>query len=265
MKNILVLTLVAVLMFAVPVLAETEATILDESAGITPDSPFYGLDKAMDKLSLRMTFNEQKRVQKALRIAEERLAEVNEMADEGTQEDLEAAEEAHEEVIEIAEEAMDNVDMDGSVEESEEALETITELEAQIQTHSEKVAAVKQGILERKRTQNMSAEQLGHLEQVFAKIMNKAQEMENKVAAKKENAKTSYKIQSGKTDAEVNKFAEQVREEVQSRQRIDRSDEGVQEETQAMKGQDDSEEDELEAETEESGAQGQASQQGNSN
>ena len=195
MKNILALTLIAVLLMAVPVYAEADATVLDESAGITPDSPLYGLDKALDKLSLRLTFNEQKRAEKALKIAEERLAETEEMAVEGTQEDVQAAEEAHEEAIAEAEDAMNNIDMDGGEEESAEAVETMTELEAQIQTHAQKVVAVKEGILTRLRAEgNMSEEQLAHLEGVFAKIETKAQEMEGKVAEKKENAKTNYGI-----------------------------------------------------------------------
>jgi len=47
--------------------------------GITPDSPFYFADKWAKQLSLMFTFREEAKVEKALRYAEERLAEMNAM------------------------------------------------------------------------------------------------------------------------------------------------------------------------------------------
>lgn len=47
--------------------------------GITPDSPFYFADKWAKQLSLIFTFREEAKVEKALRYAEERLAEMNAM------------------------------------------------------------------------------------------------------------------------------------------------------------------------------------------
>ena len=47
--------------------------------GITPDSPFYFADKWAKQLSLMFTFRDEAKVEKALRYAEERLAEMNAM------------------------------------------------------------------------------------------------------------------------------------------------------------------------------------------
>jgi len=56
---------------------EAEATLPDP--GTTPDSPFYFMDKWGKSLSLTFTFNAQKKVEKALRYADERMAEIDTM------------------------------------------------------------------------------------------------------------------------------------------------------------------------------------------
>jgi len=65
------------LSFAVPAFAEDE-TLPDP--GLTPDSPLYFFDGLAKKVSLFFTFNDEARASKALRYAEERLAEARTMA-----------------------------------------------------------------------------------------------------------------------------------------------------------------------------------------
>jgi hypothetical protein len=52
-------------------------------AGITPDSPLYGLDKAIERIGLALTFNKAEKVEKRLQIASERLGELKEMTIKG--------------------------------------------------------------------------------------------------------------------------------------------------------------------------------------
>jgi hypothetical protein len=56
---------------------EAEATLPDP--GTTPDSPFYFMDKWGKSLSLAFTFSAQNKVEKALRYADERMAEIDAM------------------------------------------------------------------------------------------------------------------------------------------------------------------------------------------
>ena len=49
------------------------------SPGITPDSPFYFFDELAEQVSLRFTFRQEARAEKALQYAEEKLAEMNRM------------------------------------------------------------------------------------------------------------------------------------------------------------------------------------------
>ncbi|NOQ38248.1 hypothetical protein GQ472_05145 [archaeon] len=72
-------------------------------AGITPDSPFYGIDVAMDNIGLMFTFNKEKRAEKKLQIADERLKEANMMAAENNIQAMEKAMVNHEKMIQSAE------------------------------------------------------------------------------------------------------------------------------------------------------------------
>ena len=52
-----------------------------EDSGVTPDSFLWGLDKALDQLTILLTFDEGKKARKGLEIAQERLLEVKEMVE----------------------------------------------------------------------------------------------------------------------------------------------------------------------------------------
>jgi len=180
-------------------------------AGTTPDSPLYGLDNAMDRLRLALTFNKAKRAEKALQISEERLAEVKAMIEQKKFEHAEKAEERHELFVEKARLALEDVETDSEEAKAKHALVKITRVQNKIEAHSEKVAEVKARILEN-HADDMTEEQLDHLEEIFGKIIEKSENMEQKVAEKKEQAKTKYKVLSEKTDEEV----EEVLEEIES-------------------------------------------------
>ena len=72
-------------------------------AGITPDSPFYGIDVAMDNIGLMFTFNKEKRAEKKLQIADERLKEAEMMAAENNIQAMEKARLNHENMLQSAE------------------------------------------------------------------------------------------------------------------------------------------------------------------
>ncbi len=80
-----------------PVLVNGEASeeeIVLPDAGTTPDSPFYGLELAIERIQLALTFGNAAKAEKRLQHAEERLAEVDEMVKENK---IKAAERARKE------------------------------------------------------------------------------------------------------------------------------------------------------------------------
>ena len=125
-------------MLATPVLAAEEAEFVD--AGITPNSPVYGLDRALERIQLAITFREAEKAKLKFKFAEERLAEAEVMAEEGE-------EELAEELMEDYEEGLNETN-----EEIERAVargQNITELVEHVSTRTSKHLEVLQRVYEK--------------------------------------------------------------------------------------------------------------------
>ncbi len=72
--------LVSLMVLATPALAAEEMDTTLPDPGITPDSPIYGLDKAVEGLELAFTFGEENKARVHYKFAKERLAEAEKMA-----------------------------------------------------------------------------------------------------------------------------------------------------------------------------------------
>ncbi len=210
MKTKIMALALMVLVLGLPMsLAQTNE---EGDGGVTPDSALYGLDKALDSLSLALTFNKEKRAEKALKVAEERLNEVKTMIEQNKIKHAEKAQKEHEKALRKTGKAIDDLESNGNIEKSKKAVEKITKLQKGTMSHAERVETVKNKILERQR-ERMTPEQIAKLEEVFGKIIEKAEETETKTEIKKENAVTKYKTLSKKTDAEVNKEVDEIEKE----------------------------------------------------
>jgi hypothetical protein len=191
-------------------------------AGVTPDSPFYGLERSLERLRLVFMRNKAKRALYKIRMAEERLAEAEKMLEEDNLEAAQEAEEAHDEIIEEAEQEAEEIETDEDEEIAEEALEDVEKVQLGLLSHGEKVALVHNRILERMRAGNASQEKLDHIGEVFARIIAKAQEMEQKAAEKRERVRTRYKVLSELSEDELSEkeqaFLERKRETEQRRE-----------------------------------------------
>jgi len=107
MKKIGILSLVITLamVFAVPTsvfAAETAEAVTLPDAGMAPDSPFYFMERWGEQISLAFTFNTEAKVQKALRYAEERLAEAEAMAEQKKVKAMERAANEYQNCLETA-------------------------------------------------------------------------------------------------------------------------------------------------------------------
>ena len=245
MKTIAILMAVLLVFSVMPmivaqdaVIAETPTEVVD--AGVTPDSPFYGLERAMERLKLAFMRDKAERALYKIRMAEERLAEAEEMLVEDNLEAAQEAEDAHDEIIEEAQQEAEEIESEDGEEVAENALGDVERVQLGLLSHSEKVALVHNRILERMRLNNASEEKLAHIGEVFAKIQAKAQEMEQKIAEKRERVRTRYKVLSELSEDELTEkeqafldkieAAKQKREEAKERVKKQGS-EGSEEET----------------------------------
>jgi len=188
---------------------------LDEDAGITPDSALYGIDKALERISLALTFNRAKKARLRLRHAEERLAEVKAMIEEGKEAEASEAQADHDELIEEVETDIDEIDGDDGddSEDSEDALEDVIGLEDKVRSHTEKVVAVKLRILERQ-GDRMTEEQLAHLEEVFARMFARAEEAEIRAAERRDRIRTRLKVVGELSDEELERLEARIEQRV---------------------------------------------------
>ena len=182
---------------------DTESEDEEESevdAGSVPGDTFYGLDRAMERISLALTFNKAKRSEKALKQAQERLMELKQLELEGDAEKL--RERARENYAKALGKVEDEVEELESTDDSTENYEELAKMQRGMMSLSERSEAIKNAILER-HGENMTEEQIAHLEEVFNKIQEKRSEVEQKIEDKKEAAKIRYKASSGANDYET--------------------------------------------------------------
>jgi hypothetical protein len=206
------LLMIMLLLISLPLIAaQDDGVEFEEEAGVAPDSALYGLDKAMERLSLALTFEKVKKTEKRLRHAEERLLEVQKMIEKGKAKHADKAQADHDELLEEVSEEIEGLDSDGSSEKAEEALEKVAKLRLKTQSHYEKVSAIKDRILERK-AETMTEEQIEHLEQVFNKIKAKALDTEKRTEGKRGKIKTKLKALSELTDEELDELVGNLEE-----------------------------------------------------
>jgi hypothetical protein len=103
--------------------------------GIMPDSWLYGLDVAIDQISLLLTFDPDAKARKGLEIARERLLEVREMVEENKLEAAQRAQKEHANVLSVVQSAVGGIERANSTEELEKEIE----IEAEVERHKEEI------------------------------------------------------------------------------------------------------------------------------
>ncbi|MCK4386764.1 MAG: hypothetical protein KAV41_01605, partial [Candidatus Pacebacteria bacterium] len=90
------------ILFIFSVVAVPTPTSADTKAGLKPGNFFYFLDTGFEKINLFFIFNSEKKAEKALEYANERLAEIKEIAEDNKPELVEKALAGYEEKISLA-------------------------------------------------------------------------------------------------------------------------------------------------------------------
>ena len=115
--NIKHLEKVLILVFLVGILMMPISVSAGPSAGITPNSPFYFLDTTFEKIGLIFTFGSEKKAEKALKYAGERLSEIEESINDNKPEDIKKATDNYEKNILLATEKSNEIEDETKAEE----------------------------------------------------------------------------------------------------------------------------------------------------
>lgn len=195
-----------------PELEEPEVELdenVAEEAGITPDSPLYGLERAIERISLALTLGKSAKAKKGLAHARERLMEVQAMIAAKRMEKAGIAQEAYEETMEEVEENIAELGDGDAVEELQDGVE----IEDALAENEELVQATNNLKL---KVKGLSDEQEAQLAQIVSSLEESTSKAKVQVQVKKNKTKIKIKAQGEMTDEEVAQIETQVREAVQA-------------------------------------------------
>jgi len=175
--------------------------------GITPDSPFWGIDKAFEQLSLFLTTSPEAKSIKGLEIASERLAEIKVMISENKLKATIKAQEAHGKILVKVKKNINKIEEDNSTEEIKE----IIEIEKELQDHKNEVDQVFGELkIKIKIEGEITPEQQALIDSILASLEGQTGEVEIEIENKKDKTKIKIKLETGKSDEEVNKDIEKL-------------------------------------------------------
>ena len=182
----------------------TGFAVLEEEtvdAGITPDTTLYGLDLAVERIKLALTFNKVTKVKVELKNAGERLAETKLMIEEGNLEAAEKARVNHDKSLKRVKLEIEQFEDD----DAEQELETEVDLETKIENHEEAVNELQRSIIKIKIKGELTEEQKLALTNLIESFQGSTGEL-----------KIEIKIQQGKTLTRVAAIRDIDKEEVEA-------------------------------------------------
>jgi len=202
-------------LLAMPVFVSAET-----NAGITPSSRFYFFDTAFEKINLFFTFGAEKKAHKALKYADERLAEAEEVANENNPEAVEEAMENYQANISLATEKSKELEDE---EKTKKLLNTVSENTTK---HQETLARVlekvpeeaKEAILHAievsKKGYEEATKQINALKKEVTELKQELEEVKQQLEEKEQNFETSNTNNGQTTQNEQKEEIEQLKKEM---------------------------------------------------
>ncbi|MBW6461481.1 MAG: hypothetical protein K0B07_00310 [DPANN group archaeon] len=176
-------------------------------AGVTPDSPLYRLDVAMDNIGLMFTFNKAKKAEKKLEIAKERLKEAKMMAIANNLDAMEKAKNRHDAMLLSAEEDIEAINGNET-----KALMSNIRIKSMLKLHNQEVADVEQELTLRVRG-NLKDKQQEKLDSFIESMKGSSKSIEVKVQNKEEKMKAVVKRTRNLSDDDVDAEFEKINRE----------------------------------------------------
>jgi hypothetical protein len=208
-STLMVLVALGVMVFAMPFALAEDAAVtaastasddtLSSDPGTTPDSAMYGLKLGWEKVGLLFTFNQEKKAQKELALAEKRLLEVKKMAEKGNLKAMEKAQEKHDALVESAQARLEKLQEDSKEAQIRETATKVIGLEVALKAHENRIEVLKDILAEK----NLSDEARTAIDAAVAKMENKTSAMAQKIEERKDNIKIRLRAVTEKTETEV--------------------------------------------------------------
>lgn len=187
---------------------EGEEIPASETGGIGPDKPFlWGLDRALERISLLLTFNKAAKARLGLAHARERLLEVRQMINAKRMEAAEKAKEEHGKALGRVKAMLGGI----TAVDPEDELKEKLELENEIEEHEDDIEKIETEI-EIKIKGKLTAGQQEVVDNLVAAFKDKAAELGIEIEVEEGNTKTKIKAIKEKTDEEIKEIIAKARE-----------------------------------------------------
>ncbi len=186
-------------------LAEENNSILDSEDIVLPEPGRIGwFENTWDKWRLAWTFNNEARIEKALSIAEERLAEAEQIADKNP-ERAKILRERYIYFIKKAEKSMNKLESleDTSPSKLNRSMENLARTQARIEVHSERVIFAREEVLKRLKTKNVSQDKLDEVSKIFIGFENRSNRLSIGAKERRSRVETKFKVLAKKNDSEM--------------------------------------------------------------
>lgn len=207
--SLIAIALLGLMLFAVPfALADASleadntqiaADNLTANPGITPDSSFYGLKLGWEKVRLAFTFNQERKAEKELALADKRLLEIKRMAEKGNVKAALKAQKSHDALVERAKARLSSIQEDTKEAQVRNTAEKIIGLQRAIQAHENRIEVLKDVLAE----QNLSDDARESIESAVERMENRTEVMSQRLKEKKDRVKTRLRAVTGDSEEEV--------------------------------------------------------------
>ena len=215
-----------------PILAQDQSTSGNStssddtiSAGITPDSFWWWLDRAIENLSMLLAFDPAKKAEKGLNIALERLLEIKEMFEGGKVDAASKAEAAHDKVLEKTKKAIDKIEEKEAIKEAR----SFVKIEHGLLEQKEKIEEIRDGIKIKIEVKGGTlASQADRIDYILGNVGDRVEEVRIKIDLKKDRVKIKIKEDLGKSEEEAEQEIKKLeKEEGVLEKRIEKASEQI--------------------------------------
>ncbi len=197
--------------------AESDKVLQEElsgDAGITPDSPVWGLERAMENINLALTFGEEAKARKRLELARERIIEAKVMAERNKVEALQKAKEAHQKHLLELRINLEKLKKDNPRDEMKINAEIEQKLEGQ-ETASAALAAK----IELKLRGNLTEAQMQKLTALIESLKNESAKAKLELRSEKAKAKVRLRAKESLTEEQADEIEEEIEMETEAEKR----------------------------------------------
>lgn len=168
--------------------------------GIMPDSFLYGIQTAIDRINLALTFDHSEKAEKGLKIAKKRLLEVQEMLSEDKLAAAQKAQREHDRTLANVENSIRKLSRSDARAEANDEVR----LEKALEEHGIEVDTVRGNFEARMKIKGeATAEQQALIDSILDSLQNKTNDARISIENKRGETKAKIKLKEGKSEKEI--------------------------------------------------------------